>query len=165
MSRPPKPTTQSDQLWGHTIRRWTSPKGILTSCNKAQQLVSCLTSTCDGQGKLNAYGVQQRKRKARLVCLRVQLEMITHDLSALKNGAKIKKFPLGGVTESEPANQKREQWCHRNENKAWWRHQWYIRACYHVFPHSLASSRGGNIYRKESMSHGVGRLTRYHIFT
>ena len=33
---------------------------------------------------------------------------MTHDLSALKNGMKIKEFPLGGVTESEPANQKRE---------------------------------------------------------
>ena len=35
--------------------------------------------------------------------------MMTRDLSALKNSAKIKKFPLGGMTESEPANQKREQ--------------------------------------------------------
>ena len=34
--------------------------------------------------------------------------MMTHDLSALKNGVKNKKFPLGGITESEPANQKRE---------------------------------------------------------
>ena len=31
------------------------------------------------------------------------------DFSALKNGAKIRKCPLGGVTKSEPANQKREQ--------------------------------------------------------
>ena len=84
-------------------------KGILTGCNKVQQLVSCLTSTCDSQGKLDAYGVQRRKRKARLVCLRVQLEMMTRDLSALKNGMKIKEFPLGGMTESEPANQKRER--------------------------------------------------------
>ena len=84
-------------------------KRILTGCNKAQQLVSCLTNTCDGQGKLDAYGVQQRKRKAHLVCLRVQLKMMTHDLSALKNGMKIKEFLLGGVTESELANQKRER--------------------------------------------------------
>ena len=35
--------------------------------------------------------------------------MMTHDLSALKDGMKIKKFLLGGMTESEPANQKREQ--------------------------------------------------------
>ena len=83
-------------------------KGTLTSCNKTQQLISCLTGTCDGQGKVDAYGVQQRKRKAHLVCLRVQLEMMTRDLSALKNGAKIRKSPLGGMTESEPANQKRE---------------------------------------------------------
>ena len=34
--------------------------------------------------------------------------MMTHDLSALKNGMKIKEFLLGGMTESEPANQKRE---------------------------------------------------------
>ena len=34
--------------------------------------------------------------------------MMTHDLSAPKNGAKIKEFLLGGMTESEPANQKRE---------------------------------------------------------
>ena len=34
--------------------------------------------------------------------------MMTHDLSALKNGVKNKKLPLGGITESEPANQKRE---------------------------------------------------------
>ena len=34
--------------------------------------------------------------------------MMTCDLSALKNGMKIKKFPLAGMTESEPANQKRE---------------------------------------------------------
>ena len=34
--------------------------------------------------------------------------MMAHDLSALRNGAKNKKFSLGGVTESEPANQKRE---------------------------------------------------------
>ena len=50
----------------------------------------------------------REKGKARLVCLRVQLEMMTHDLSALKSGMKIRKFPLGGMTESEPANQKRE---------------------------------------------------------
>ena len=47
------------------------------------------------------------KEKARLVCLRVQLEMMTCDLPALKMVQKIKEFPLGGVTESEPANQKR----------------------------------------------------------
>ena len=47
------------------------------------------------------------KEKTRLVCLRVQLEMMTCDLSALKNGAKIRKSPLGGMTENEPANQKR----------------------------------------------------------
>ena len=35
--------------------------------------------------------------------------MMTHDLSALKNGMKIRKSPLGGVTESELANQKRER--------------------------------------------------------
>ena len=35
--------------------------------------------------------------------------MMTRDLSALKNGTKIKEFPLGGMTESEPANQKRER--------------------------------------------------------
>ena len=35
--------------------------------------------------------------------------MMTHDLSALKNGAEIRKSPLDGVTESEPANQKRER--------------------------------------------------------
>ena len=34
--------------------------------------------------------------------------MMTHDLSALKNDTKNKKFLLGGMTESEPANQKRE---------------------------------------------------------
>ena len=34
--------------------------------------------------------------------------MMTCDLSALKNGMKIRKSPLGGMTESEPANQKRE---------------------------------------------------------
>ena len=91
------------------LHNWkkTSSKGILTGCNKAQQLISCLTGTCDGQGKLDAYGVQL-KRKARVVCLRVQLKMITRDLSALKNGTKIRKSLLGGVTESEPANQKRE---------------------------------------------------------
>ena len=103
-----KQTTQNHGLWGHTIGRQTSSKGILTGCNKAQQLISCLTGTCDSQGKLNAYGVQQRKRKAHLVCLRVQIKMMTRDLSALKNGAKIRKSLLGGVTESEPANQKRE---------------------------------------------------------
>ena len=97
------------------------------------------------------------KKKTRLVCLRVQLEMMTCDLSALKNGAKNRKSPLGGVTESEPVNQKREWWCHRNENKAWWCHQGYKRACHSVFPHSLASSRGGNISRKESMSHGISK--------
>ena len=41
-------------------------------------------------------------------CLRVQLKMMTCDLSALKNGTKIRKSPLGAMTESEPANQKRE---------------------------------------------------------
>ena len=35
--------------------------------------------------------------------------MMTRDLSALKNGTKIRKPPLGGMTESEPANQKRER--------------------------------------------------------
>ena len=35
--------------------------------------------------------------------------MKTRDLSALKNGTKIRKSPLGGMTESEPTNQKREQ--------------------------------------------------------
>ena len=35
--------------------------------------------------------------------------MMTHDLSALKNGMKIRKSLLGGMTESEPANQKRER--------------------------------------------------------
>ena len=34
--------------------------------------------------------------------------MMTRDLSALKNGAKIRKSPPGGMTESELANQKRE---------------------------------------------------------
>ena len=38
------------------------------------------------------------------------------------------------------------------------------RACHHVFPHSLASSRGGNIYKKESTSHGIGKQTHYRIF-
>ena len=115
-----------------------SSKGILTSCNKAQQLISCLTSTCDGQGKLDAYGVQQRKRKACLVCLRVQLEMMTRDRSTLKNGTKIRKSLLGGMTESEPVNQKRERWCHRNENEAWWCHQGYkkgLSPCFSSFPH------------------------------
>ena len=49
------------------------------------------------------------KKKTHLVCLRGQLEMMTHDLSALKNGMKIRKSPIGGVTESEPTNQKRER--------------------------------------------------------
>ena len=49
------------------------------------------------------------KKKTHLVCLRVQLKMMTHDLSALKNGMKIRKSPLGRMTESEPANKKREQ--------------------------------------------------------
>ena len=83
-------------------------RGILTSSNEAQQLVSCLTGACNSQGKLDAYSVQQRKRKTHLLCLEVQLEMMTRDLFALKNGVKCKKFPLGGVTESEPANHKRE---------------------------------------------------------
>ena len=156
--------SQSNWLWGRMFGRWTNSKGILTSCNKAQQLVSCLTGTCDGQGELNTYGVQQRKGKARLVCLRVEPEMMTCDLSTLKNGVKIREFLLGGMTESEPANQKREWWCHGNKNEAWWCHQEYIRACHCVFPHSLASSWGGNIYKKESMSHGIGKQTRYHIF-
>ena len=34
--------------------------------------------------------------------------MMAHDLSALKNGAKIKEFLPDGVTECEPANWKRE---------------------------------------------------------
>ena len=34
--------------------------------------------------------------------------MITCDLFALKNGAKIKKSPAGGMTGNESANQKRE---------------------------------------------------------
>ena len=34
--------------------------------------------------------------------------MMTRDLSALKNGMKNRKSSLGGMTESEPANQKRE---------------------------------------------------------
>ena len=34
--------------------------------------------------------------------------MMTHDLSALKNGTKIRKSLLGGMTESELASQKRE---------------------------------------------------------
>ena len=39
-------------------------------------------------------------------------------LMTFKTGTKNKKFSLGGMTESEPANQKREWWCHRNENEA-----------------------------------------------
>ena len=35
--------------------------------------------------------------------------MMTCDLSALKNGMKIRKFLLGGMTESEPANKKIER--------------------------------------------------------
>ena len=42
------------------------------------------------------------------VCLEVQLEMMTRDLSALKNGTKNKKFPLGGMTESEPARREND---------------------------------------------------------
>ena len=34
--------------------------------------------------------------------------MMTRDLSVLKNGVKISKSPLGRMTESEPAIQKRE---------------------------------------------------------
>ena len=33
------------------------------------------------------------------MCLKVQLKMMTHDLSALKNGVKNKKFPLCDVWE------------------------------------------------------------------
>ena len=65
----------------HMIER---TQGIPTSCYKAQQLVSCLPSTHDGQGKLDAYDVQLRSEKARPVGMRVWLEMITHDLFALK---------------------------------------------------------------------------------
>ena len=106
----------------------------------------------------------REKEKTCLVCLEVQLKMITRDLSALKNGTKNKKFPLGGMTESEPANQKREWWCHSNKNKAWWHHQGYKRACHRVFPHSLTSSWGGNISRKESTSHGISKQTRHPVF-
>ena len=35
--------------------------------------------------------------------------MMTCDLSALKNGMKIRKFLLGGMTESEPEEEKRKR--------------------------------------------------------
>ena len=107
----------------------------------------------------------REKEMVHLVCLRAQLKMMTRDLPVLKMAKKIKEFPLGGVTESEPANQKRGWWCHGNKNKARWHHQGYIKACHCIFPHSLASSQGGNISKKESTSHGIGKQTHYHIFT
>ena len=50
----------------------------------------------------------KEKKKTRPIGLKVQSEVMTHDLFALKNGTKLRKFPLGGVTESESANQRRE---------------------------------------------------------
>ena len=52
--------------------------------------------------------VQLRSEKARPLSMGVRLEMITCDLFALKNGAKIKKSPTGGTTGNESANQERE---------------------------------------------------------
>ena len=81
---------------------------ILTGCYKAQQLISCLPGTRDGQGKFDAYDVQLRGEKAGPLSMGVRLEMITCDLFALKNCTKIKKSPAGGMTGNELANQKRE---------------------------------------------------------
>ena len=73
-------------------------ESVLTGCNEAQQFISCLTGKSDSQGKFDTYGVQQREKETRLSGLKVQSQVMTHDLFALKNGAKLWKSPLGGVT-------------------------------------------------------------------
>ena len=60
------------------------------------------------RASFDAYDVQLRGEKARPISKGVRLEMITCDLFALKNGAKIKKSLAGGMTGNESANQKRE---------------------------------------------------------